>query len=64
MRTAAIRIGSRRTYKDPDWSPDGREIVVVRGESLSSATESNDLYVLDLSSGANADSHADAAWCL
>ncbi len=47
------RLATGRTYKDPDWSPDGREIVLVRGKSLSSATESNDdLYVLDVSSGA------------
>ena len=38
---------------DPDWSPDGREVAFVRGESLASPTEGNeDIYVLDLETGA------------
>ena len=51
--TEARRLTQGRADTDPDWSPDGREIVFVRGENLASATDANeDLYVLDLSTGA------------
>ena len=37
---------------DPDWSPDGRAIAFTRGENLSNSKANDDLYVLDLATGA------------
>jgi Tol biopolymer transport system component len=51
--TDVRRLTQGRADTDPDWSPDGREIVFTRGENLASATEANeDVYVLDIASGA------------
>ena len=37
---------------DPDWSPDGRTMAFTRGENLSNEMANDDLYVLDLATGA------------
>ena len=36
----------------PDWSPDGRSIAFTRGENLSNSMANDDLYALDLETGA------------
>lgn len=48
----ARRITAGHPDTDPDWSPDGRAIAFTRGENLSSSRANDDLYVLDLATGA------------
>jgi TolB protein len=37
---------------DPDWSPDGRDVVFVHGENLPTPEANDDIWVLDLETGA------------
>ena len=48
----ARRITDGHPDTDPDWSPDGRAIAFTRGENLSNSKANDDLYVLDLATGA------------
>jgi Tol biopolymer transport system component len=49
---SAPRRLAARPITDPEWSPDGREIVLVRGENLPTQSANDDLWVLDVLSGA------------
>lgn len=47
-----VRRLTRGPVSDPDWSPDGREIVFVRGENLPTPAANDDVWVIDLDTGA------------
>ena len=49
--SGARRIAAR-PITDPEWSPDSREIVFVRGENLPTPQANDDLWVLNVRTGA------------
>jgi Tol biopolymer transport system component len=52
VNDGAARQVARGPLNDPDWSPDGREVVYTRGTDLATIGASMDLFVLDLTNGA------------
>jgi Tol biopolymer transport system component len=47
-----VRRLAPRPITDPEWSPDGREIVFVRGENLPTRRANDDLWLLNVLTGA------------